>query len=107
MQRKFPCPRFDTQARDAVQPDLSILKDSNIAGVTRYRQEGFLPAGAQEEQCGWLKDRFGISWQIVPADVGSMLQASDAEKVQRVTQALLQMVKLDIGALRIAYESEV
>jgi predicted 3-demethylubiquinone-9 3-methyltransferase (glyoxalase superfamily) len=63
-----------------------------------------LSEGGQTEQCGWLKDRFGVSWQIVPTALGEMMQDPDPEKVRRVTQAMLQMVKLDIAELRRAYE---
>jgi predicted 3-demethylubiquinone-9 3-methyltransferase (glyoxalase superfamily) len=63
-----------------------------------------LLAGGEEEQCGWLKDKYGVSWQIVPTALGEMLGDPDPEKAQRVTQAMLQMVKLDIAALRRAYE---
>lgn len=63
-----------------------------------------LSAGGETEQCGWLKDQFGISWQIVPTALGEMMSDPDAEKVSRVTQAMLKMVKLDIEELRRAYE---
>ncbi len=63
-----------------------------------------LSAGGQEEQCGWLKDKFGVSWQIVPVILFELLQDKDAEKARRVTQAMLKMVKLDIAQLERAYE---
>ena len=56
------------------------------------------------QQCGWLKDRYGVSWQIVPIVLGEMLQDKNAEKSERVMKALLQMKKLDIKALEQAYE---
>jgi predicted 3-demethylubiquinone-9 3-methyltransferase (glyoxalase superfamily) len=56
------------------------------------------------QQCGWLKDRFGVSWQIVPRVVGRMLQDRDAVRADRVMQALLGMTKIDLEALRRAYE---
>jgi predicted 3-demethylubiquinone-9 3-methyltransferase (glyoxalase superfamily) len=55
-------------------------------------------------QCGWLKDKYGVSWQIVPSAVIAMLRDEDKEKAKRVTEALLQMVKLDIGKLQQAYD---
>jgi predicted 3-demethylubiquinone-9 3-methyltransferase (glyoxalase superfamily) len=58
------------------------------------------------QQCGWLKDKYGVSWQIVPTDLGRMLQDKDAKKSQRVMKALLQMHKLDIKILRQAYEEK-
>jgi predicted 3-demethylubiquinone-9 3-methyltransferase (glyoxalase superfamily) len=63
-----------------------------------------LSAGGKEVQCGWLKDRFGVSWQIVPTILAKMIQDKDPEKSKRVMHALLQMVKLDIKKLKEAYE---
>jgi predicted 3-demethylubiquinone-9 3-methyltransferase (glyoxalase superfamily) len=62
-----------------------------------------LSAGGQEVQCGWLKDRFGVSWQIVPTILLEMLHDKDAEKAKRVMAAMLQMKKLDIAELKRAY----
>jgi predicted 3-demethylubiquinone-9 3-methyltransferase (glyoxalase superfamily) len=56
------------------------------------------------QQCGWLKDKYGVSWQIVPVVLGEMLQDKNAEKSERVMKALLQMKKLDIKTLEQAYE---
>lgn len=63
-----------------------------------------LSAGGQEVQCGWLKDRFGVSWQVVPTALGEMLQDPDPEKPKRVMAAIMKMTKLDIGELRRAYD---
>jgi predicted 3-demethylubiquinone-9 3-methyltransferase (glyoxalase superfamily) len=65
-----------------------------------------LSAGGEKGPCGWLKDRYGVSWQIVPTALGEMLSDPDPEKSKRVTQAMLQMKKLDINALRQAYEQK-
>lgn len=56
------------------------------------------------QQCGWLKDKFGLSWQIVPNVLGEMLGDKDVERSQRVMKALLQMRKIDIEALKRAYD---
>ncbi|MDO9311650.1 MAG: VOC family protein [Nitrosomonas sp.] len=56
------------------------------------------------QQCGWLKDKFGVSWQIVPEILGVLLGSADAEKSQRAMQAMLQMKKLDIAKLQSAYD---
>lgn len=64
-----------------------------------------LSAGGQPGQCGWLKDKFGLSWQIVPSALVEMLQDQDAEKSNRVMQAMMQMRKIDITRLRRAYEN--
>ena len=58
----------------------------------------------QAQQCGWLKDKYGVSWQIVRTVLSKMLQDKDAEKSQRVMKALLQMKKLDMKRLKQAYE---
>ena len=55
------------------------------------------------EQCGWLKDKFGVSWQIVPSVLGEMMQDKDAEKSEKVMKALIQMKKIDILSLQKAY----
>ena len=65
---------------------------------------GKLLDGGAPQQCGWLTDRFGLSWQIVPAILPEMLQDKNPEKSRRVMEALLRMVKLDIKALKQAYE---
>jgi predicted 3-demethylubiquinone-9 3-methyltransferase (glyoxalase superfamily) len=67
-----------------------------------------LTAGGDKEaqQCGWLKDRFGVSWQIVPTVLGEMLRDKDYGKSQRVMKAVLQMDKLNIKRLQQAYEEE-
>jgi len=63
-----------------------------------------LSEGGEQGQCGWLKDKYGLSWQIVPTVLGEMLQDKDPEKSKRVMHAMLQMHKLDIKRLQQAYE---
>ncbi|MGA6826998.1 VOC family protein [Nitrospira sp. NS4] len=63
-----------------------------------------LSAGGEPGRCGWLKDKFGVSWQIIPSILGEMLQDEDDSKSGRVMQAMLQMGKIDINALTRAYE---
>jgi predicted 3-demethylubiquinone-9 3-methyltransferase (glyoxalase superfamily) len=65
-----------------------------------------LSAGGEQLQCGWLKDKFGISWQIIPSVLGELLGDEDPEKANRVMNAMLQMGKIEIDGLRRAYESE-
>lgn len=64
-----------------------------------------LTEGGQESQCGWLKDKFGLSWQIIPNALGEMLSDKDRAKAQRVMQAMLQMGKIDIKRLKDAYDN--
>jgi predicted 3-demethylubiquinone-9 3-methyltransferase (glyoxalase superfamily) len=63
-----------------------------------------LSAGGEKGRCGWLKDRYGLSWQVIPSVLGKLLQDKDAEKARRVMQAMLQMDKIDIRTLEQAYE---
>ncbi len=63
-----------------------------------------LSAGGEESQCGWLKDKFGLSWQIIPTALGELASDPDPIKSQRVIQAMLQMGKLDIATLQRAHE---
>ena len=65
---------------------------------------GKLTAGGQPSRCGWLKDKFGLSWQIIPSALMEMLQDKDPQKSKRVMQAMLQMSKIDIAGLKRAYE---
>jgi predicted 3-demethylubiquinone-9 3-methyltransferase (glyoxalase superfamily) len=65
-----------------------------------------LSAGGKEVQCGWLKDKYGLSWQIVPTILGELLSDKDAAKSQRVMEAMLKMVKLDIKKLKEAYRQK-
>ena len=63
-----------------------------------------LSAGGQKSQCGWLKDKFGLSWQIIPKALGELLGDKDPRKSQSVMKAMLQMDKIDIAGLKRAYE---
>jgi len=65
-----------------------------------------LSEGGKKERCGWLKDRYGLSWQIIPSILGKLLQDPDAEKAKRVMQAMLQMDKIDIERLKQAHRGE-
>jgi predicted 3-demethylubiquinone-9 3-methyltransferase (glyoxalase superfamily) len=65
-----------------------------------------LSEGGEKSQCGWLKDKYGLSWQIVPTVLAELLQDKDAEKSNRVMKAMLQMDKLDIKTLKQAYEGQ-
>ena len=65
-----------------------------------------LSDGGQEVQCGWLKDKYGLSWQIVPTILSEMLNDPDPKKADRVMKAMLQMKKIDIKGLKQAYEQQ-
>jgi len=65
-----------------------------------------LSEGGEKGPCGWLKDKFGLSWQIIPATLMELMQDPDPEKSRRVTEAMLKMSKIDVAALRRAYEQK-
>jgi predicted 3-demethylubiquinone-9 3-methyltransferase (glyoxalase superfamily) len=71
--------------------------------VDRYWEN--LSEGGEEGPCGWLTDKFGVSWQVIPRALGEMLNDEDPEKAKRVMDAMLQMSKIDIEGLRRAYDS--
>jgi predicted 3-demethylubiquinone-9 3-methyltransferase (glyoxalase superfamily) len=65
-----------------------------------YYWQKLTSGGGQESMCGWLKDKYGLSWQVVPLELGRLMSSKEPGKAQRVMAALLQMKKLDINALR-------
>jgi predicted 3-demethylubiquinone-9 3-methyltransferase (glyoxalase superfamily) len=65
-----------------------------------------LSEGGEKQRCGWLKDKFGLSWQVIPSVLGEMLQDKDAERAKRVMEAMLQMGKIDIKVLKQAYDGQ-
>jgi predicted 3-demethylubiquinone-9 3-methyltransferase (glyoxalase superfamily) len=65
-----------------------------------------LSEGGRKDRCGWLQDKYGLSWQIIPSVLGKMLQDKDRKKADRVMQAMLQMDKIDIKRLKQAYDQK-
>ena len=65
-----------------------------------------LSEGGRKDRCGWLQDKYGLSWQIIPTTLSAMLRDKDPAKANRVMQAMLQMSKIDIARLRQAYDQE-
>jgi predicted 3-demethylubiquinone-9 3-methyltransferase (glyoxalase superfamily) len=79
-----------------------VVTCDDQAEVDRY-WDALLQDGGAPEQCGWLKDRYGLSWQIVPAVLGEMITDPDRQKARRAAEAMLKMVKLDVAGLKAAY----
>jgi predicted 3-demethylubiquinone-9 3-methyltransferase (glyoxalase superfamily) len=73
------------------------------AEIDRY-WDALMAGGGEASQCGWLKDRFGLSWQVIPKQLPQFLDGPDREGAKRAMEALLQMAKLDVAKLREAYE---
>jgi predicted 3-demethylubiquinone-9 3-methyltransferase (glyoxalase superfamily) len=65
-----------------------------------------LSEGGEKQRCGWLKDKYGMSWQIIPSVLGEMLQSKDAEKSKKVMEAMLKMNKIEVKTLKQAYEQQ-
>ena len=78
-----------------------VVSCDDQAELDRYWNA--LLQGGGAEQCGWLKDRFGLSWQIVPKVLGEMMSDPDQAKAKRTAEAMMKMVKLDIAALKAAH----
>lgn len=86
-------------------PAISFVVDCKDQNEVDYYWDK-LSSDPASEQCGWLKDKFGLSWQIVPSDLGKYLNGPDAEGSARATQAMLKMKKLDVAELKKAYEGK-
>jgi predicted 3-demethylubiquinone-9 3-methyltransferase (glyoxalase superfamily) len=82
---------------------ISLLVECQTQDEIDYYWEK-LSAAPEAEQCGWLKDKFGVSWQVSPADLGTMMNEGTPEQVARVTEAFLEMKKFDLAKLRQVYE---
>jgi len=133
MQKITPFLWFDGKAEEAAKFYVSVFRNSKMGKLTRYGEGGpgqkgsvmtaefeidgqhfvALNGGPQfklteavslVQMCGWLKDRFGLSWQIVPSVLPQLLGDPDPAKARRVMKAMLQMKKLDIKGLKQAYE---
>lgn len=69
-----------------------------------YYWNKLIADGGEPSQCGWLKDKFGLSWQVIPDEMGQYIGGSDPEGAKRAVQAMLEMTKIDLGKLKDAYE---
>ena len=87
-------PAISLMVNCETQPEIDALWDKLIAG------------GGRADRCGWLQDKYGLSWQIVPTVLGKLMSDPDPEKSKRVMQAMLPMQKLDIAALQRAYDGK-
>lgn len=91
---------------DAFNHSFSIQVECDSQAEIDRIWNAFLGNGGQSEQCGWLKDRWGLSWQIVPSLLGDMVSHPDRERARRATEAMLGMVKIDIVELKKAFGAD-
>jgi len=130
VQKIVPFLWFDGRAEEAMNFYISIFKNSKIGTVTRCGDGGpmfkfssaislfvncetqpevdqlweKLSAGGKPNRCGWLDDKFGVSWQVIPTTLGKLLSDPDPKKASRVMRAMMHMTKIDIAGLKAAYE---
>jgi len=82
-----------------------VINCATQAEIDRY-WEALQAGGGKPEQCGWVRDRFGVAWQIVPAAMGDMMASTDKVASKRASDAMMKMVKLDIAALEAAFKGK-
>lgn len=89
-----------------LSPAVSLFVSCETQAEVDALWERFLAEGGEESHCGWLVDRYGLSWQIIPVQLMKMLSDPDRERAQRAQQAMLKMVKIDIAALERAHRGD-
>lgn len=89
-----------------INPAISFVIDCKDQEEVDYYWEKLTSGGGKEVQCGWLEDKFGVSWQVVPTVLNKLMADSDKEKSGRVMNAMLKMVKLDVQKLQDAYDGK-
>ncbi|KKX28073.1 VOC family protein [Rhizobium sp. LC145] len=94
---------FEARRPEAFNYSFSIAVQCESQAEIDRIWNAFLENGGSPQQCGWLKDRWGLSWQIAPRSLGDMVANPDREAAKRATEAMLQMVKLDIAELERAF----
>ncbi|TMD96357.1 MAG: VOC family protein [Chloroflexi bacterium] len=117
-----PCITFKDRAEEAVKLYVSLFPNSKVTNLVRVEADGgpipkgktqaevdkywssLIANGGEEGPCGWLKDRFGVSWQIVPEALGRMLSDPKSGNAEACMNAMLKMKKLDIATLEKAYK---
>lgn len=85
---------------------ISFVIDCEIQDEVDYYWEKLIADGGQESQCGWLKDKFGLSWQVIPSIMSKLFTSNEPEKSKRAMQAMMKMKKLDIAVLQKAYDGQ-
>ena len=101
-----PFTAFDAGPHEPFNHAVSFLvRCDDQAGIDRT-WEGLLAGGGVEERCGWLRDRWGVCWQVAPASLAAMMRDPDRTRAARVATAFLGMVRLDLAAIERAYRGD-
>ena len=93
--------KFDSAFNDAISLSVSCKDQAEVDRIW----DALTADGGKPVQCGWLKDKFGVSWQIVPEEFVVMLRDKDSRKVKRAMEAMMKMMKLDVATLRKAFDA--
>ncbi|MVO88091.1 VOC family protein [Streptomyces sp. p1417] len=101
-----PCTAINGGPEFTFDEAVSFAIDCADQQEVDYYWERLTADGGQESQCGWLKDRFGLSWQVVPAELGRLMADPDPARAQRAMAAMLKMQKIDVAALREAADDD-
>lgn len=101
MQKITPCLGFDNQAEEAATPTSSVNCETQAEVDELWAR---FTEGGEESQCPWLKDKYGLSWQIIPAGLTDYLHGPDPAKSARAVQSMFTMKKIDLAKIRQAYE---
>jgi len=96
---------FDAGPQFKFNESISFFVNCKSQEEVDFYWEKLLENGGIESQCGWLKDRFGLSWQIVPEYLKEKMASNEPERVAKMMKAMMKMIKLDIATLKAAYES--
>jgi predicted 3-demethylubiquinone-9 3-methyltransferase (glyoxalase superfamily) len=95
---------FNGGPHHKLSPAVSLFIDCADQAEADGLWEKLLAGGGHPDQCGWLQDRFGLSWQVIPRKLKDLLSSPDRERAGRAMQAMLQMSKIDIAAMQAAYD---
>jgi len=96
---------FDAGPQFKFNESISFFVNCKTQEEIDFYWNKLLENGGNESQCGWLKDRFGLSWQIVPEYLKEKLDSGEPARIGKMMKAMMKMIKLDIAALKAAYES--
>lgn len=96
---------FDAGPNFTFNESISLFVQCDDQAEIDHYWEQFIANGGQESQCGWLKDKFGLSWQIVPKELGDMLSSENIKGAKQMMEAVMKMKKLEIADLKAAFEA--